>query len=367
MTSPPVSPTRREAAGFKDSQPVLSQSQGKGGSLSARPDISVIICTYNRCELLQGTIESLLSQDCAGLRYELLIVDNHSTDATRQICEAFVARQGIALRYLFEPEQGVSFARNTGIREARAPILAFSDDDVCVSRGWLTAIKRAFDEHKEIAGVGGKVLPLWQQAAPLWLTRRHWMPLALQDYGDAPLRVDGENPLCLITANLALRRQVFERIGLFSPTLQRVKNGIGSMEDHELHTRLWNAGYQEMYIPEVVVGAVVQPERLTREYHRRWHKGHGHFYALMRDPEFERSAARLFDVPAHLYKQAFFDVLRWSANRLSRNRQEAYARESNLCFFIGFLQQRLATLRRSENSPVLRRLAAFLRSASDTR
>jgi glycosyltransferase involved in cell wall biosynthesis len=367
MTTSPLSATGREAADLKDPLSRTSRQQGKGSSLPATPDISVIICTYNRCDLLKKAIESLLSQDCGGLRYELLIVDNHSSDATRQICETFVTRQEVPVRYLFEPEQGVSFARNTGIREAKAPILAFSDDDVCVRRDWLAAIKRAFDEHKEIVGVGGKVLPLWQEAAPLWLTRRHWMPLALQDYGDRPLLIGAEKPLCLITANLALRREVFERIGLFSPTLQRVKNGIGSMEDHELHRRLWNAGYQEIYIPEVVVEAVVQPERLTREYHRRWHRGHGHFYALMRDPEFERSVARLFDVPAHLYKQAFFEVLRWSASRLSRNHQEALAHESNLCFFYGFLQQRLAARRHSENSWVLGKLAAFLKAASDIR
>jgi glycosyltransferase involved in cell wall biosynthesis len=345
MTTSPLSPSDR-----KDAKPDAVQRQGRGGRLSASPDISVIICTYNRSDLLSRAIESLLAQDCAGLRYELLVVDNHSTDATRQICEAFVARREIAVRYLFEPEQGVSYARNTGIREAKAPVLAFSDDDVCVSRDWLAAIKRAFDEHKEIAGVGGKVLPIWQQTPPPWLTRSHWMPLALQDYGDAALRVDAGNPLCLITANLALRRQVFERIGLFSPTLQRVKNSIGSMEDHELHSRLWKAGYQEIYRPDVVVGAVVEPERLTREYHRRWHKGHGHFYALMRDPEFESSVGRLFDVPAHLYKQALLDGLGWSADRLSRNHQQAYGRENRLWFFYGFLQQRLATLRGSEKS-----------------
>jgi glycosyltransferase involved in cell wall biosynthesis len=360
MTSSPFSQTSRD----KGSETGTNNRQGRD-NLSERLDISVIICTYNRCDLLKQTIESVLSQDCGQVRYELLIVDNHSSDETRQTCEALLADCHISAHYLFEPEQGVSFARNTGIRHAKAPILAFSDDDVCVSRNWIAGIKRAFDEHPEITGIGGKVLPLWQKEAPAWLTRQHWMPLALQDYGDAPLQIDASNPLCLITANLALRREIFERIGLFSPTLQRVKNGIGSMEDHELHVRLWDAGYKEMYIPEILVGALVQPERLTKQYHRKWHKGHGYFYALMRDAEFERSAARLFDVPGHLYKSAFFDLLQWSKNRLLQKDEEALAREINLCFFYGFLQQRLASDRRSENPSALRRLASFLISATD--
>lgn len=366
MTTSHLPQENREDADRNESQPAAGRRQGEGG-LPEGFDISVIICTYNRCELLKKAVASLLAQQCGALRYEILIVDNHSSDATRQVCEAFVAQPEIAVRYLFEPQQGVSFARNTGIRQAKAPILAFCDDDVCVSRDWLAAIKRAFDEHPEIAGVGGKVVPLWQEQAPAWLTRQHWMPLALQDYGEEALRIDGENRLCLITANLALRRQVFERTGLFSPTLQRVKNGIGSMEDHELHVRLWEAGYQELYRPEIVVGAVVQAERLTREYHRRWHKGHGYFYALMRDAEFERSAARWFDVPAHLYKSAFLDLLQWGKNRLLQNHQEAFACEVRLAFFFGFLEQRLATYRNSETSPVLRKLASLLIVATGTR
>lgn len=334
---------------------------GQAGLMEAF-DISVIICTYNRCELLKRSIESVLSQDCGGIRYELIIVDNNSTDQTRQLCNSFLSRCAIPVRYILEPRQGVSYARNTGMAQAKAPIFAFSDDDVCVGKDWIASIKRAFDLHPEIAGIGGKVLPEWSEKPPEWLTRRHWMPLALQDYGDAPIKIDAENALCLITANLALRRQVFEQIGLFSTTLQRVKSGIGSMEDHELHMRLWEANYQEMYMPDVVVYAVVQSERLTKEYHRKWHKGHGYFYALLRDQKFERSAIRLFDVPAHLYKQAFLDLLYWSKNRLTGNQEKAFLYETRLRFFAGFFHQRLKTFRRFENPSVVRELAAFFYS-----
>jgi glucosyl-dolichyl phosphate glucuronosyltransferase len=346
----------------KEPQARLTSGQGDRGSLTEPLDISVIICTYNRCDLLKKSIESLLAQDCGPLRYELIIVDNNSSDRTKEVCQPFLSPGDPPVRYIFEPEQGVSYARNRAISQAKAPILAFSDDDICVSRDWLASIKRAFDEHPEAAGIGGKVLPKWQDEPPRWLTRSHWTPLALQDYGEAALPINAGHPLCLITANLALRREVFERIGLFSPTLQRVKNGIGSMEDHELHLRLWKADFQEIYVPYVLVHALVQAERLTKAYHRKWYKGHGYFYALMGDQEFERSAARLFDVPGHLYKQAFFDLLQWGKNRLSGNQERAFRHETSLCFFAGFFQQRLQTFRRSENPSLLRELGSFLYS-----
>jgi glycosyltransferase involved in cell wall biosynthesis len=147
-------------------------------------DISVIICTYNRCDLLKKSIESLLSQECDQVRYELIIVDNNSADQTKQMCQSILSLCDLPVRYIFEPQQGVSYARNAGIAQAKAPILAFSDDDVWVSKNWIASIKRAFDEHPEIAAIGGKVLPEWQEKPPKWLTRKHWTPLALQDYCD---------------------------------------------------------------------------------------------------------------------------------------------------------------------------------------
>lgn len=320
-------------------------------------DISVIICTYNRCDLLKLALESLLSQDCDDVRYELIVVDNNSSDQTMEVCYSNFAKSAVTTRYIFEPRQGVSFARNTGIEAARAPILAFTDDDVTVSRNWISSLKRALDEHPDICGVGGKVISNGNTEIPEWLTRD---PLALQDYGDVPIRLNADNPLCLVTANLALRRSVFEQIGLFSIALQRVKDGIGSAEDHDLHLRLYNANLQEIYLPDIVVTTEVQAERLTKAYHRRWHRGNGHFCALMQDPQIEHSAVKLFDVPAYLYKQTILDVIGWCRYTLTRDQREAFLCETRISFFLGFFQSRLKMFRSSGTSGVLRELASFL-------
>jgi glucosyl-dolichyl phosphate glucuronosyltransferase len=333
-------------------------------------DVAVIICTYNRCEMLPKALESVLSCESSSIRYEVIVVDNNSTDQTRLVCESFLSRGHHNMRYIFEGKQGISHARNSGIASARAPILAFTDDDVYVASNWVALIKQTFDRHPEVHGIGGKVLPQWESEPPRWLTREHWAPLALLDYGDSPVSFNADNPKCLIGANFAFRREVFDHIGLFSPTLQRVGGGIGSMEDHELLLRLWCTNRQTLYTPDLVVTAEVQSERLTKQYHRNWHTGHGHFYAIMREEEFERTSARLFDVPAHLYKEALKNALMWIKNKLSGRDDDAFVYQTRLCFFRGFFRTRRQQFAASTNRGFLREVASFVRSlllAKETR
>lgn len=305
-------------------------------------DVSVVISTYNRCGVLPSALESARAQDTGNVRYEVIVVDNNSTDETRQVIEAFIARhKTLDIRYVFEGKQGVSHARNAGIASARAPIVAFFDDDVYVAPDWIANIKRIFDEHPEIGCAGGKVLPQWSGEPPSWLTSEHWSPLALQDHGDAPFYVNLDRQICLISANLAFRREVFERIGVFAPELQRVKGSIGSMEDLELMLRFYQSGGQGLYEPSLMVAAPVELERVTKAYHRKWHTGHGHFYALLRLKEMEMSdRGRLFDVPAHLYKQAMADSIGQIKHTLRGNRAAAFQHETRLRFFAGFFRKR---------------------------
>ena len=129
---------------------------------------------------------------------------------------------------------------------------------------WIALIKRAFDEHPEVDFVGGKVLPQWEREPPAWLTRKHWSPLAITDYGEEQFYVDTEKQLCLVGANLSFRREVFEQTGLFKPDLQRVKDGVGSMEDHEFLLRVWATGRRGLYVSGIVMSAEVQEERMTK-------------------------------------------------------------------------------------------------------
>jgi glycosyltransferase involved in cell wall biosynthesis len=308
-------------------------------STSARPDVSVVLCTFNRSALLADAVSALLRQADAP-PYEVIVVDNNSTDDTRQVAEQFTGDSRV--RYVREPAQGVSHARNLGAAIASAEILAFTDDDVRVGPLWIQSIARAFGEHPDVDMIGGKVEPEWQAEPPAWLRQTGDAPLALVDYGTEPFRITPAVPRCLITANVAVRRRSVERLRGFSPRLQRVRDGIGSTEDHDFQTRLLETGAAALYDPRIVARTIVPPERLSKRYHRAWHQGHGRFYALMRDPLFERSrTGALLGVPAHVYRSAVTEAFRWAVSLLRGRASAAFAHELRLRFLMAFARQRI--------------------------
>ena len=285
--------------------------------------LTVAICTYNRASRLLAALRALAAQRDSATPFEILVVDNNSTDETGSVVQSF----GGAVRYVFEGRQGLSYARNAAIEAATGEVIAFTDDDVEAAPGWAATLKGAFDEHTEVECIGGRVLPRWPTPPPPWVTRAHWAPLALR--------------------RRAFRRSVFDRIGLFSPAVQRVKDGVGSTEDHELLLRLYAAGGKALYRPDLLVTADVPPDRLTRGYHRRWHRGHGRFHALMRTPSMERTnRGRLLGVPAHLFRTAAQDAAAWLTLRMRGDAAAAFAHETRLWFFSGFVKERAWSHRR---------------------
>jgi len=315
-------------------------------------DVSVVISTYNRCSLLARALESLRHQESVDVCYEVLVVDNNSTDETRAITQRVIAEDPEKFRYIFEPKQGVSYGRNAGIASAHAEIIAFTDDDVRVSSSWVSRIKAGFAAEPSADFLGGKVLPHWSGIPPAWLTPAHWAPLALLDYGDQPFYVDAGRQLCLVGANCAFRRRAFEQVGLFRADFQRVKNGVGSLEDHELLLRLWRAGRKGIYLPDLTVTAEVQPNRLRKTYHREWHTGHGRFHAMLRSELLERSKlGKILGVPAHLYRRALSDAVQWTISQLLGQRDKAFGYEVRMRFFAGFAGRRWHEFFHSQSSP----------------
>jgi glycosyltransferase involved in cell wall biosynthesis len=307
---------------------------------AAAPQVSIVLCTFNRCDLLRGALDALCGQDDAP-PYEILVVDNNSTDGTAGLIEALAAADP-RIRYIFEPRQGLSHARNAGIAAAEAPILIFTDDDVRADRHWVRSVVRTFERHPAACFAGGQVRPHWPSPPPAWLTEENWAPLALCGV-EEEFRSDASYPYPLVGASLAVRREAFARVGRFAEEVQRVKDGIGSSEDHEFLLRVWAAGGFGVYSPEIVVTAEVQPERMEREYHRRWHREHGRFAAKMSravPPGTERrqSEATLFDLPAWFYRTtaaAVIDYLRGLGRAPEERQVQREHRVLQLFSFIG--------------------------------
>lgn len=334
---------------------------------SAPPVVSVVVSTYNRAGMLRGALASVLAQKPGSPPFEVLVVDNNSTDGTAAVIAEASARDE-RVRHLFEPRQGLSHARNAGIASALGRIVTFTDDDVRAEPDWIEAIVRAFDEAPDAAFVGGKVLPDWPGPPPAWLTREHWAPLALADYGERPIRVSLEHNICLVGANLSVRRDVFDKVGMFDAGLQRVRDGIGSCEDHEFQLRCLRGGTTGLYDPRIVIHADVQPNRLEREYHRRWHTGHGHFQAVMRDESLERSRlGTICGVPAHLYRQAAADLAGWAIGLVRRQPERAFAHELRWRFVQGFWRTRRRQRREMGMPSLAAELAQLARRVASPR
>ena len=304
------------------------------------PDISVVVCTYNRAALLEKALRSLFAQNAEASSFEIVVIDNNSADETPQVVESLKAESPVPLRYFRESRQGNAYARNAGVDQAAGRVVAYMDDDVIADENWVAVMRAAFAHEPELSFVGGKVLPLWESDPPSWLTNAHWAPLALIDYGPEPLEIAGPTPLGLLTANIGIRREVFAEVGGFLTSLQRVKGAIGSMEDHEFLMRVCRSGKRGKYLPDLITRAWIDPERLTKAYHRRWHTGHGYFYAVMNDPEWERSSFRLLGVPGHLYRETARNAVGWLAKVLSGNEGAAFENEIQMRFFRGFFKAR---------------------------
>src|SRR5262249_47968916 len=151
-------------------------------------NITVIVCTYNRCRMLPKALESLArSRVGRSVEWEVLVVDNNSRDETSKVVAEFMLRYPGRFRYLFEEHPGKSYALNAGIRDAAGAILAFADDDVVVDEQWLEQLAKPLFEGSWI-GSGGRILPDWQHEPPRWLVlegRYALAPLAAFDLGTA--------------------------------------------------------------------------------------------------------------------------------------------------------------------------------------
>jgi glucosyl-dolichyl phosphate glucuronosyltransferase len=232
---------------------------------------TVLICTYNRAELLRETLATL-RRVRSRRRWDILVVDNNSTDHTRQVVEQRTEDMPAPLHYIFEPRQGKSYALNNGISLSQGEIIVFTDDDVRVGPGWLDAACEALDADPSIEYTGGPVRPLWGAPPPQWIDRDRgdlWGTLAILDYGHEPFIFEDRKRVPL-GVNMAVRRTMIERIGGFHPDLGRRGRSLLGQEQAEFFSRGRLAGAQGLYIPAMEVHHYVPESRLTKQYFRRW-------------------------------------------------------------------------------------------------
>ena len=229
------------------------------------PRISAVICTHNRSDLLALALESLCHQNLPEDDYEVLVVDNASTDDTEAVARSFCGDRA-HFTYMLEPVLGHSKARNCGLREARGHYVAYLDDDAVAEPEWLEAILAAFAEAEQEPGcVGGKTLPNWQAPRPRWLHDVHMEALSIIDWSDEAFFVGP--PRFLVGANIAYDRALILELGGFNENLGRIGKKLLSGDETELNKRITTVGRPIYYTPKAVVSHLVSHTRLTKAWH----------------------------------------------------------------------------------------------------
>lgn len=302
--------------------------------------LSVVIATYNRCESLIQTLQSIAEQrgiDKAD--YEIIVVDNNSTDRTKETVEWFKGSFCGNLMYLFEQRQGRTFALNKGIELAKGGIIACTDDDCRVDQNWLSEINKAFSA-RDIDLLAGKVIAVFDSELPSWLdiNALHG-PLAHHDKGDKYFENDDTRKILTTGANMIFRRTSVEKFGNFYFS--------GRDQDTELAYRWANLGAKIAYAPTVIVRHYNDPARLTKKYFRKWYFLTGKNYSIIFKAKFssERGFKR---VPRWILKEFLLAIMNYIKS-VCFLKKDTFYHETQFYYYCGLILGYYGHTTKSEN------------------
>ncbi|MGZ5055642.1 MAG: glycosyltransferase [Methylobacter sp.] len=233
--------------------------------------ISIIVCTYNRAPVLRKMLESFFKQDClCDADYEILVVDNNSRDETKLVVAEYLSNQ--ECRYIFEPKQGLSIARNRGVSESKGDIVAFLDDDVIVDKRWLKNLDKCYQETNADA-VGGRAYLIMENEPPDWLGPKFRYFLSEVDFGDVrQFRETGEG---LWGLNLSFSRAALNDAGEFDENLGRAGTQLIGAEETALLEKISVQKKLIVYEPNAIVGHIIGADRLEWDYFLKLAIGNG--------------------------------------------------------------------------------------------
>lgn len=231
--------------------------------------ISIVICTHNRCGLLNDALQSFLeATGRESISHEFIVIDNKSTDDTKAIVDRYADQ--FNLRYVYEDKIGVSHARNRGIIEAVGEYIAFADDDVLFSKQWLVELAEGISRWPDVFLFAGKALPKWEIMKPKWYIESrpfgmrsiigHFEPNITEGYLDTPP----------YACNMIVKKEVFERIGKFDVRLGRIGKKLFSAEEFDFFKKIQKNDLLAIYLPNVIVQHRVVGKRNKISYYIKW-------------------------------------------------------------------------------------------------
>ena len=231
--------------------------------------ISIIICTYNREKYIGPLLESIAKNDYPKSEYEILLVDNNCTDNTHSICNMFAQQHAdVKFRYVVEPEQGLSAARNKGIKEAKGDIIIYVDDDALVDTNYISSFADHFANNPTTMAAGGPIEPLYETEEPKWMSPYTKALLtAWMNYGNVVCNYPkGRYPG---GGNAAYRKVVFDKVGLFNTELGRKGTALLASEEKDIFDKMHALGMQVKYLPTPILHHIIPQTKLEKPYFDR--------------------------------------------------------------------------------------------------
>jgi len=272
--------------------------------------ITVLICTRDRAETLQRTLEELLCPvNVSGGNWEIVIVDNNSLDRTPQVCRTFKRKFPEHFNFCVETKPGKSNALNAGIAAAKGEVIAFTDDDVSCAPDYLQAIRMVFSQYP-VDAVQGRISLDCEGGHPVWLDR--FLGLTVGWREDATELSTLQGTLC--GSNMIIRAEVFKKIGGFLSDLGPGAIGLG--EETELSLRMRAAGYRLAFAPQIAARHRLSKKRLTKGFIRRRFFQQG------------RAAAYYAPLPVPLYRFGLYVVKETMIQEIAAIRHLCAGRQS---------------------------------------
>lgn len=301
-------------------------------------DFSVIVCTYNRAHNLPRCLSALARmKGVERISWEVLVVDNNSSDDTPATVQRLAKELPIEIRYSHESQQGLNHARNHGIRASRGRCFAYVDDDIEVGQEWLAALHESFSCNDADA-VGGRIHLDPSVKLPKWVRDDETKGfLGFQDYGDKPFRMDGKRRYPY-GGNMAFNRRVVDRIGYFNPLLGRKGEGRRRSElfkgaETDYFHRLADSGEARIfYEPRAIVYHQVQPHQLTKRYFRTIHSNAGYQRAYYDDTQFPHT---LFGVPRYYYAMLLSNIVEYVKQVVTEGPDAAFRQQMTVGHMLG--------------------------------
>jgi len=254
------------------------------------PEVSFIICTYNRASYLEDTLSSLLEFGSKDFEYEFVVIDNNSTDNTARIADKYrtlASRKGVEMNYYKETEQGLSYARNRGIREAKAKNVVFFDDDIRATKSLIPSWCTFFRQNPEAAAAGGKIHVQFDAPRPEWMSHFLLPLLGHHDLGNS--RREYPPNKYPFGGNMGFQKSIFDRVGLFNTDLGRKGTQLNAAEEKDLFQRLRNHSLPIYYLPDAFLFHRVDRDRLDVQFIKKQALGLGRSMKLqLQDTSFSR-------------------------------------------------------------------------------